>query len=50
MVVFEREKSSLGLVRLRTLRAVEELERLFAISEGTPGMPPPTGKPKKKKP
>ena len=42
-VVFERDKSSLGLVRLRTARADEELARLFAIHEGSSGLPPPSG-------
>ena len=43
VVVFERDKSSLGLVKLRTRHAVEELERLFAIYESPTGVPPPSG-------
>jgi hypothetical protein len=44
VVVFERDKSSLGLVKLRARHAVEELERLFARAEGPAGMPPPSGR------
>jgi hypothetical protein len=39
IVKFQRDESSLGLVRLRMKQAVEELERLLADEE-TPRMPP----------
>jgi hypothetical protein len=39
LVQFQRDETSLGLVRLRMAYAVEELERLLA-NEETPGMPP----------
>jgi hypothetical protein len=43
VVKFHRDETSLGLVRLRTARAVEELERIFASESKSPGVPPVGG-------
>jgi len=40
VVQFHRDETSLGLVRLRTARAIEDLERLLVDAETSPGMPP----------
>jgi hypothetical protein len=44
VVKFHRDETSLGLVRLRTARAVEELERLLAGESKSPGVPPVGGR------
>jgi hypothetical protein len=43
VVKFHRDETSLGLVRLRTARAIEELERLLASESKSPGVPPVGG-------
>lgn len=40
VVKFHRDETSLGLVRLRVKKAVEELERLLSLDDGSPGLPP----------
>jgi hypothetical protein len=42
VVKFQRDETSLGLVKLRTAKAIEDLERLFR-QEKEPGMPPTGG-------
>ena len=43
-VEFHRDESSLGLVKLRVRHAITDLERLLALAERTPGMPPVGGR------
>ncbi|HJZ87610.1 MAG TPA: hypothetical protein VKN99_20690 [Polyangia bacterium] len=43
VVQFHRDETSLGLVRLRTVRAIDDLEWLLADAEKSPGMPPVGG-------
>jgi hypothetical protein len=43
VVKFQRDETSLGLVRLRTARAIVELEQLLT-GDKTPGMPPVGGR------
>src|SRR5262249_53546887 len=41
---FHRDETSLGLVRLRAARAIEDLQRLLGDAEKAPGMPPIGGR------
>jgi hypothetical protein len=43
-VEFHRDETSLGLVKLRVRHAIEELDRLLALAERSPGMPPTGGR------
>src|SRR5262249_38758913 len=43
-VEFHRDETSLGLVKLRVQHAIEDLERLLALAEHSPGMPPVGGR------
>lgn len=43
-VEFHRDETSLGLVKLRVQHAIIDLERLLALAERSPGMPPTGGR------